>query len=179
MTPWPDLRATLSGIPWVIVGGAATRAFMAERVTKDLGVLVRSEDGLEALDRLTEAGFAVVSELSRGGYVLRSQDGVEVDLLLSTEPWFAEAVATPAQDAAGYPIMDLPFLVLMKLTSARTQDWADVARMLGQATADRLDAVREVVRRFSPDDVEDLESQIYLGQMEMDSPAPGESGENA
>ncbi|PJH75204.1 MAG: hypothetical protein CO064_07885, partial [Anaerolineae bacterium CG_4_9_14_0_8_um_filter_58_9] len=31
---WPDLREILHDIPWVIVGGVATRAYMPERVTR-------------------------------------------------------------------------------------------------------------------------------------------------
>ncbi len=64
-------------------------------------------------------------------------------------------------------MIGLPYLVLLKLQGARTQDWADVSRMLGQATAGQLDEVRAVVRRFSPVDEEDLESLIYLGQQEL------------
>ena len=40
MNPWPDLRQVLTGIPWVVVGGVATRAYMPERATKDLDILV-------------------------------------------------------------------------------------------------------------------------------------------
>ena len=40
MNPWPDLRLILQGIDWVIVGGVATRAYMPERMTRDLDILV-------------------------------------------------------------------------------------------------------------------------------------------
>ena len=33
----------------------------------------------------------------------------------------------------GLPIIDLPYLVLMKLSASRTQDLADISRMLGLA----------------------------------------------
>ncbi len=52
MHPWPDLRPILEGIPWVIVGGVATRAYMPERVTQDLDILVRHRDGGEVRARL-------------------------------------------------------------------------------------------------------------------------------
>ena len=45
MNPWPDLRPILHGIPWAIVGAVATRAYMPERATKDLDILVRRDDG--------------------------------------------------------------------------------------------------------------------------------------
>ena len=41
MNPWPDLRPVLTGIPWVVVGAVATRAYMPERATKDLDILDR------------------------------------------------------------------------------------------------------------------------------------------
>ena len=47
MNPWPDLRPILEGIPWAIVGAVATRAYMPERATKVLDILVRAPDGDE------------------------------------------------------------------------------------------------------------------------------------
>lgn len=70
---------------------------------------------------------------------------------------------------ADLPVLGLPYLVLMKLTAMRSQDWADVSRMLGLATEADLVEVRDVVRRYSPEDVEDLEALIMLGQREVQS----------
>lgn len=70
---------------------------------------------------------------------------------------------------ADLPVLGLPYLVLMKLTAMRSQDWADVSRMLGLATEADLEEVRDVVRRYSPEDVEDLEALIMLGQREVQS----------
>ena len=39
LNPWPDLREILKGIDWVLIGGVATRAYMPERVTKDMDIL--------------------------------------------------------------------------------------------------------------------------------------------
>ena len=66
--------------------------------------------------------------------------------------------------------MDLPYLALMKIVSSRSQDWADVSRMLGQASEDELERVRAVVKRYAPEVAEDVESFIYLGQLEMQMP---------
>lgn len=46
MNPWPDLRAILQGIPWAVADGVATRAYMPERMTRDLDILVRQTDDL-------------------------------------------------------------------------------------------------------------------------------------
>ena len=61
MNPWPDLRPILEGIPWVIVGGVATRAYMPERGTKHLDILVRYQDGNKVQERLEAAGYCHVS----------------------------------------------------------------------------------------------------------------------
>jgi len=167
MNSWPDLRPILQGILWVIVGGVATRAYMPERVTQDLDILVRGQDGALVRKRLEEAGYLYVSPLAVPGFLVRSSEGVEIDVLLGDYPWLDEALAHSQQDPAGYPILDLPFLVLMKVAAARAQDIADVTRMLGLASGDELARVRETFARYAPGEVEDLESLIYLGQMEM------------
>ncbi len=166
MNPWPDLRELLKGVPWVVAGGVATRAYMPERATKDLDVLVRAGDGDAVLARLKDSGYQVVSTLGIPGYVLRSSDGVEIDVLLSDAVWLDEALAQVGRDPAGFPVLALPYLVLTKLTAMRSQDWADVSRMLGLASEIELERVRDVVRRYSPEDAEDLEALIILGQRE-------------
>lgn len=55
----------------------------------------------------------------------------------------------------------------MKLISARPQDSADISRMLGSASEQKLDAVRAVVARWRPADVEDFEQMIVAGQLEF------------
>ncbi len=167
MNPWPDLRPILQDLPWVIVGAVATRAYMPERMTNDLDILVRQEDGDEALERLQAVGYQVISRLAVPGFLLHSPDGVEVDVIFGDYPWLDEALAQPRQDPAGYPVLDLPYLVLMKAAASRTQDLGDLSRMLGLASEEELERVRKIVARYEPDLVDDVESLIYLGQMEM------------
>ena len=167
MNPWPDLRPVLQGIPWAITGAVATRAYMPERATKDLDILVRREDGEEVRKRLEAAGYKVITPLAVPGFLFRSPEGVEVDVIFGDYPWIDEALAHPREDPAGYPVLDLPYLVLMKLESSRAQDTADVTRMLGLASDEELERVRKVVARYAPDALEDLEALIYLGQVEM------------
>ena len=70
-------------------------------------------------------------------------------------------------DAAGYPVLGLPYLVLMKMETSRPQDLGDLSRMLGLAEEDDLEKVRAAVTRYMPDAADDLESLIYLGRLEM------------
>ena len=53
------------------------------------------------------------------------------------------------------------------MVSGRVQDVADIARMLGQADPAARDGVRAMVGEYAPADVDDLESLIVLGQLEM------------
>lgn len=170
MVEWPDLREILHGLDWVIVGGVATRAFMPERGTKDMDILARQADEETVLRRLIDAGFKVITPLAVPGYLLLSPEGVEVDLLLGQSPWLKQALQEVRFDAAGYPVIDLPYLILMKLSASRPQDVADMSRMLGWADESTLERVRQVVARYSPQDAEDLESLIFLGQQERLDP---------
>jgi hypothetical protein len=176
MNSWPDLRPILQGIPWIIVGAVATRAYMPERATKDLDVLVRHEDGDEALERLEAAGYSIISRLAVPGFLLHSPEGVEVDVILGDYAWLEEALAHPRQDPAGYSVLDLPYLVLMKVASSRGRDLGDLTTMLGLASEEELARVRDVVARYAPDEADDVESLIYLGQVEMSTPPQEKEG---
>ena len=167
MNLWPDLRSILQGIPWVIVGGVATRAYMPERTTKDLDILVHASDSDAVRKRLEAAGYRYLSALAVPGFLVCSPQGVDVDVILGSYPWLKHALAHPRQDPAGYPVLDLPYLILMKIVAYRIQDAADISRMLGLASDDELARVRAVVARYAPNETEDLESLIYLGQVEM------------
>ena len=170
MNPWPDLRPILKGINWVIIGGVATRAYMPERMTKDLEVLVHKSDGETVIKRLEQAGYRIVSRLAVPGYLMASPEGIEVDVLFGDYPWLRKALAHPADDPAGYPVIGMPYLILMKLAAQRAQDWADASRILGWAPDAHLDEVRAVVKQYAPEDVEDLESLIFLGKKEQEIP---------
>ena len=55
----------------------------------------------------------------------------------------------------------------MKMAASRTRDFGDLGTMLGLASEEELARVRAVVARYAPGEAEDLESLIYLGQVEM------------
>lgn len=167
MNPWPDLRPILQGIDWVIIGGVATRAYMPERMTKDLYILVHRDDADEVIAKLKKAGCRMDSQLAIPGYSMVSPEGVEVDVISGEYPWLKEALTHPAKDPAGYPVIGMPYLILLKMTAQRAQDWADVSRILGWASDEQLDEVRAVVAKYAPEDSEDLESLIFIGKQEQ------------
>ena len=170
MNPWPDLRPILKGIDWVIIGGVATRTYMPERMTKDLDILVHKENGEAVIARLKEAGYRMASRLAIPGYLMVSPEGVEVDVLFGDYPWLREALARPSKDPAGYPVIALPYLIILKMNAQRTRDMGDLGTMLGWASDAALDEVRSVVAKYSPEDSEDLESLIFIGKQEQKPP---------
>ncbi len=170
MNPWPDLRPILKGIDWAIVGGVATRAYMPERMTKDLDILVHQNDGENAIKRLEQAGYRIASRLAVPGYLMTSPDGIELDVLFGKYPWLKKALTDLGQDQAGYPVIKLPYLVMMKMEAQRVRDLGDLGTMLGWASDADLDEVRTVIKQYAPEDLEDLESLIFIGRKEQENP---------
>lgn len=167
MTTWPDLREILAGLPWAVVGAVATRAYMPERSTQDLDILVAADKAPEARIRLEAAQFQKVQELAIGGATWLSPEGGLVDVIELPEEWVSEALHDLARDPQGLPVLSLPYLVLMKVRAGRAQDLADASRMLGLATEEVRQATRNLFQRHASDALEDLESLITLGKLEM------------
>jgi hypothetical protein len=169
MKQWPDLSYVLGDLPWATVGGVATRHYSPERATVDLDVMIERAAGAAARERLQAGGFRYQGELTVGGSTWLAPDGTAVDVLEADVPWATPALQQAQQnrDLQGLPVLPLPYFVLMKLQSGRAQDIADVTKMLGLASNADLDAVREAVREYDPGALEDVESMIVLGRMEM------------
>jgi len=160
----------------VVVGGVATRAFAPERATKDLDFLIDHDRFEEACERLVSAGWGESQKLlfpnaSLGLYRkswVRSAD--TIDIIASAQPWAAMAIRNPVQDQTGLTVIDLPYLVLMKLDSARGIDQGDLTRMLGRVDQLMLDRVVEIVDRYThdPQAAEDVRQYATLGRMEYE-----------
>lgn len=169
----PALTPLLAGHPYVVVGGVATALYMPARQTDDVDVLVTTSQYGEIERVLTAAGAQQMGPLALGGalgtrgFGWQLADGSEIDVLLSGSPWARDAVAHPSYDSNGVPIVALPYLVLMKLDAGRGVDIGDLSRMLGLADDEALEATRRVVRANLPDALEDLESLIQLGGLEV------------
>ena len=155
-----------------VTGGVAANAYMPPRYTADLDLAVQRDDLAKAGEALKAAGWTFLGNLSLYEDLLGTawQTGrEELDLIGISGGWGRAAITT-AQDnrrVAGLPTLTLPYVVVMKLISARPQDSADIGRMLGSAPESVLEAVRAVVKRSRPDDVEDLEQMIAAGHLEF------------
>jgi hypothetical protein len=157
----------LINTPYVIVGGVATRLYMPERMTDDLDILIHSSQVEQAYAHLAEQNVRRIGELSIGGTSWELPDEVVLDIISSDKPWVKMALLCPRISPDNQPVIDLPYLVLMKMEASRTTDLSDISRMLGQANALELDAVREIIGMYDPNSLEDLESLIQLGKLEM------------
>jgi hypothetical protein len=148
------LRATAAlnaaNIPYAVVGGHAVASWVAKidegavRNTRDVDILVRRDDLPAITGALTSAGFLPAEVLDVPMFL----DGPEakpsesVHLLFSGErtrpdyPLPAPDLIT-VEDPAGFRVIMLEALVLMKLMSNRRKDQVHVEDMIGVGLIDR------------------------------------------
>jgi hypothetical protein len=172
MQPLPDLLPLLHDIRWALVGGLALRAYMPERMTLDVDILIHDRDASAVRIAFVAAGYRVIGQLSIGGFTVQesNSEAMPIDVLTRTDSWLDDALAQPVYDSAGYPILGRPYLVLIKLQAGRTQDLADVQRLLAQTPSTERAAIRTLVETFSPELVEDYDSLITLADLEFGPP---------
>ena len=161
-----DLTEVLRTIAWAVIGGVATRSYMPERSTLDLDILIHKRDSQKVGVALKHAGYDFQQPLLIGGSAWKSPDGRSLDVIERDHEWVDEALLSYGKDPQGLPVVQLAYLVLMKLQASRTQDLADVSRMLGEAEEGAIEKTRGVLRRFLPEAVDDFESLVQLGRLD-------------
>lgn len=165
--PVTDIRQFIQGVPFVVVGGVATRLYMPERMTLDLGIVIAADKAGLVSQNLQNAGAKKVADLSIPGSQWNLPDGTSLDVIEIEEPWIEAALNSPNYAPDGLPIIDLPYLILMKLNVSRSQDLADISRMLGCATEVQIQRVKIIITKYLPTAIEDLDSLIMLGKLEQ------------
>jgi hypothetical protein len=172
MQPVPELVRILGPVSWVLVGGLALRAYMPERMTLDVDILIHERDMEAARSAFVRAGYTVTGQLSIGGFSVQAVDRAEpaIDVLTRDDVWIETALAHPSFDPGGHRVLGRPYLMLMKLQAGRTQDLADVQRLLAHTPSDERASTRQLVLRFSPDLVEDYDSLCTLADLEFGPP---------
>jgi len=171
-----DLSDLLPNIPAVAVGAIAARAYAPERVTGDIDVLVEHDLFTDAQAALYRQGWHTTAKLlfpnsSLGLYgEAFIKDDQRFDLLASDQPWATEALEAPARDQTGFPVVALPYLVLMKIDSARGIDQGDLSRMLGRLSEAQVEEIARIVDRHSgdPQAAEDVRQYARLGKLEWE-----------
>ena len=162
-----NLKLIIKQAPFVIVGGVATRLYMPERMTLDIDILMKIQDRTLIYQDLENSHSQKISDLSIACTQWRLLDNTYLDILEGEDNWVEAAIANPNYAPDGLPIIALPYLILMKVSASRTQDLADVSRMLGLAKEKELEKVREVIKIYLSTAQEDLESLIALGKLEV------------
>lgn len=167
----------------LVAGGVATRAYAPERRTEVIDILIASEHFAQAKDRLEAAGFEQIGELffPNAGLGLHgeawSRRGQEIDIMSSAQGWVAAAFEGRCEDQTGLRVIPLPYLVLMKLDSARGIDQGDLTRMLGRLEPSEIEAIVEIVERYAGDASagDDVRQYAELGRWEWhnDPKPPG------
>ena len=203
MIQLPDLRSMLGNIPWVLVGGIALRAYAPERDTRAIDVLIHERARARAQAVLLAAGYRLVGDLLRFSDSLNQESallpapacgsgaggegatvapaeptGMPLGVRARTDRWLDTALAIPGTDPAGYPVLARPYLLLLKLQAGRTQDLADVQRLLGSTPADARVALRALVQRERPDLLEDYDSLAMLADLEFGPPHGPHTGQH-
>lgn len=169
---WTGERV-LEDIPFAVVGGVATRTYMPERTTAGIDFLVEPENFERAIEQLVGTGHVPKPQARKfidtrlGLFGQRFVLARPVDVLSSDQAWVHQAMTSVRMENETLPIVDLPFLVALKLDASRSVDQGDLSRMLGFASHEDLNRVRVVVRRLLPMDADDLEQYIMLGKHEV------------
>jgi hypothetical protein len=93
-------------------------------------------------------------------------------VITRSDSWLDTALLAPAQDSAGYPVLGRPFLILLKLEAGRTQDLADVQRLLAYTASEERASIRTLIVAEQPELVEDYDSLCILADLEFGTPSP-------
>ena len=164
-------------IPALAVGATAVRAYAPERSTQDIDFLVADSQFALAAARLVSTGFSKTRDLffPNAGLGLYgasfTNERTELDLLSSRQPWCEAAFKDRCTDQTGLRVIPLPFLVLMKVDSARGVDQGDLTRMLGRLDEPAVEKIIAEIQPFYGDPAlsDDLRQYALLGRWEWDS----------
>ena len=162
------MRALMKAdVAFAVIGATALAARGLPRMTRDLDLVVTTDDAWDALDALTRAGYASVAPVDReqdpeAMYVLMKGSS-EVDLLVASgEPEstvVAEATATSVFGVKA-PTATLEHLVLMYLYSNQLRHHGDLARIILETKVD-LALVERYLAEVHPEMLPVLRDHVH------------------
>ncbi len=150
----------------------ALRAYMPERMTLDINILVHERDSTAVQQALLTTGYMVIAQLSIGGFTMSPPvaSQIPIDVLTRADPWLDRVLDAPTYDQAGYPVLARPYLLLLKLQAGRSQDLADIQRLLGMTPHHQRPPIRDLVAQYSPEFLEDYDTLLTLADLEFGPP---------
>lgn len=170
------LRALLrSKVRFAVIGATALGVRGLPRFTKDLDVVVTSDDVWDALEALEAAGFRSAAPVDREDvpaamYIL-THGASQVDVLVAP----GEPESTVIAEASPAPVFGLPapvatleHLVLMYLYSNQVRHQGDLARIVTEAEVD-LGAVERYLADVHPEMLPLLRERVSTAR---NPPAP-------
>ncbi len=164
-------------VPFAVIGATALGARGLPRFTKDLDLVVTTDDAWSALDALESTGFRSAAPINRDDdpepmYVLSHGTG-EVDLLVASgEPESTVIAEAKAADLFGVrvPIATLEHLVLMYLYSNQPRHQGDLARIVTETKVD-LAEVERYLADVHPEMLSTLQQRVHLARNPPPAPA--------
>ena len=166
------LRLREAGVRFAVAGAVGANAYMPPRRTEGLDITVEADAFRSANHAILgpgTVGLATPLFYEDMGCIVWGIDGHKVSVVKLPRAWGKQAVAAAQSNfpAGGMPTLTLPYAVAAKLISARPQDGADIARMLGGASDEAVEEVRALVRAIRPGDADDLDGLIAAGRLEF------------
>ena len=132
--------ACKEGVVVAILGGYAMSLYGSDRLTVDLDIAASGP----------VKAFPPAGQLAFGGYSSPLSQGYPVDIILREDDYrelYEEALAS-AGCVEGLPVVRVPYLMAIKMASARPKDVLDLRWLM--ATYDEseiLDAARQIIRK--------------------------------
>ncbi len=155
-----------SGLRYVVVGGMASAHYQPARFTEDVALMVLAEDAITVEKSLRRDGWTRLGVVSFGGSSWQSDKGELIDLLHAPDQaWVTAALDSPIKTSASLQIIDLPYLIILKLSATRAVDISDIVGMLQHANNAEKQRVRQAIERCRHDLLEDFDQFRAIAQL--------------
>jgi len=169
----------LDDLPVMLIGAHAAAVYAPERATIDVDLIVpvthfdvaEAKMRLDGFTRARALGFPG-SALGLRGSSWQKGDDPSVDMMTSDQSWLVEAFIAPqVANTKDQRVMPLPYLVLMKMDSARGIDQGDLTRILGRLNDEEVEDVVRIVSRYlgGSQAPEDVRQYARIGRWEYES----------
>ncbi len=151
---------------YVIVGGMASAYYQPARFTEDIDLMVLAEASTTVEQALSQAGWTQLGIISFGGSSWQAPTGELIDLLHAPDQsWVSAALDFPIKTPEGLPVIDLPYLLILKLMATRAVDISDIVGMLQQASESEKQRIRQIMATHRPDLLEDFDQFEAIAQL--------------
>ena len=151
---------------YVIVSGIASAHYQPARFTEDIDLMILAAESATVEQALFQAGWSQLGVISFGGSSWQSANGELIDLLHApNQSWVAIALDSPIKTSEGLQIIDLPYLLILKLSATRAVDISDIVGMLQHASDDEKQRIRQVIETHRSDLLEDFNQFCAIAQL--------------